>query len=688
MNKKLQAIFFMTFLMIFLPLLSGQTKKNIKDLPDRHRKWLTEEVVYIISPKERDVFLRLETDRERDILIEAFWKQRDPTPGTPANEYKEEHYRRIAYANQRFGKESPEPGWRSEMGRIYIILGEPKSIDNFENESEVLPTVVWFYEGMDKYGLPNAFNVVFFKQDAVGEYKLYTPIKYGPQSLLPLWKGDVKDYQAAYNKLLEVSPTLADVSISLIPGESASLVTLSIASDVMVSAKIPAAGYEGVKDAYAEKLLMYKDRVDVEYTANYIDNDAQLDIIRDKSGVFYVHYLVEPKRLSFEESQGKYQAWLEVNGTVSDSSGTTVHQIENKIPIEFTEEQIANIKNKLFSYQDMFPLVPGTYKFNCLIKNPVAKEFTSMEANITIPEAPSLQIGSLVLANRINKDSKYKGKNKPFQVGDIQLVPSPRNDFVRSDTLYLFFQIFGLMEDLRQNGRLEYAVSSETGQKLAREKALKDYPDALNFTEEFPLADLSPGYYTVKVTLADQAKKETLSREAQFMISPMPGLPRPWILSLSQPAPDDPSYINMLGNQYLNKKDLAKAKSLLEDAYRKNLRSVKYALDYGRALFMDKDYPRTIQVALPFLQGENKYDVLEILGQSSQALGRYAEAISYYKDYLTRFGANLNILNSVGECYYQLGDLKEALVAWERSLVLNPKQEELKKRVQQIKEKK
>lgn len=688
MNKKMPAIIFIALITIILPLLSGQAKKNANDLPDRHKKWVTEEVVYIISPKEKDVFLRLETDRERDIFIEAFWKQRDPTPNTPANEYKEEHYRRINYVNNWFGKESPEPGWRSEMGRIYIILGEPKSIEKYENETEVYPTVIWFYEGMEKFGLPNAFNVVFFKQDAVGEYKLYTPIRYGPQSLLPHWKGDVKDFQGAYDTLLEISPMLAEVSISLIPGEAASLLTLSIASDVMVSAKIPAAGYEGVKDAYAEKLLMYKDRVDVEYTANYIESDALLDIIRDKSGTFYVHYLLEPRRLSFEESQRKYQTWLEVNATVSDSSGATIHQIENRIPIEFTGEQLAKIKDKLFSYQDMFPLIPGTYTFNCLLKNVVSKEFTSMEASIAIPETPPLQVGSLVLANRVVRDSQYKGRNKPFKIGDLQLVPSPRNDFVGSDTLHLFFQLFGLTEDLRQNGRLDYSVSNEKEQKLSREKYLRDYPDAPNFAEEFPLADLSPGYYTIKVALTDQAKKEVCFNQAQFMISPIPTLPRPWVLSLAQPAPDDPLYINMLGNQYVNKKDMAKAKSLLETAYRKNPGSVKYALDYGRALLADKDYERTIQVALPFFQGENKYDVLEILGQAGQALSRYAEAISYYKEYLTRFGTNLSILNAIGECYVELGDVKEALVAWERSLQLNPNQEDLKKRVQQLKEKK
>lgn len=151
-------------------------KKNIlsaKDLPFKYKKWLEEEVVYIISEKEREVFLSLQTDRERDVFIEAFWKHRDPTPNTPENEFKTEHYRRIKFANERFGRETATPGWRTEMGRIYIILGEPRQIDRLENESELYPTQVWFYDGMDQYGLPPAFYVVFFKKYNAGDYVLY-----------------------------------------------------------------------------------------------------------------------------------------------------------------------------------------------------------------------------------------------------------------------------------------------------------------------------------------------------------------------------------------------------------------------------------------------------------------------------------------------------------------------------------
>ncbi len=123
----------------FVPfsLLFSQKKQSPKDLSPVYEKWLEEEVVYIITPKEKDVFLQLQTDREREIFIQAFWKQRDPNPNIPGNEFKEEHYRRIDYANNWYGKDSPGRGWRKARGRIYITLGPPKSIERYENSGEM-----------------------------------------------------------------------------------------------------------------------------------------------------------------------------------------------------------------------------------------------------------------------------------------------------------------------------------------------------------------------------------------------------------------------------------------------------------------------------------------------------------------------------------------------------------------------
>ena len=99
------------------PAASAAQKAGKPKLAEAARKWIEEDVVYIITPVEREVFLKLRTDRERDLFIEAFWKQRDPTPGSDANELRTEHLRRIAYADRYYGRDAPRPGWRAERGR-------------------------------------------------------------------------------------------------------------------------------------------------------------------------------------------------------------------------------------------------------------------------------------------------------------------------------------------------------------------------------------------------------------------------------------------------------------------------------------------------------------------------------------------------------------------------------------------
>jgi len=682
------------FSLIISPSTSSQTRKFSEALPPRYQRWLKEEVVYIITPKERDVFLKLDSDRGRDIFIEAFWKQRDPNPNTLENEFKKEHYRRIGYANQWFGKESPGPGWRTDMGRIYIILGEPYSIEKFESLTEVFPTIIWFYQGMIEYGLPNAFSVVFFKRSGIGEYELYSPIKYGPQFLLIHYMGDLRDYESAFNQLIEIEPNIANVSLSLIHGETSSYVpSPSIASEVLLSAKIPEAAYEKVKDEYAEKLLRYKDIIEVEYTANYIESEFLLEIVRDDSGTYFVHYLIEPKRLSVEQYGQKFQTILEINGQVSDTEGNSIFQFDRTIPIELDQSQMDRIKSKLFSFQDIFPLVEGNYKFSALLKNKVFKEFTSIEQDIVIPKPAKIQMSPLLLANRVQKDPEDKRTKKAFLIGDIQFVPSPRNDFSREDTLHLAFQIYPLNEELRESGFLEYSILrqknfSDSEKVLSFAKSIKEYADPMNFFEEFALKDLPPDYYLIRVALLNKNKEEVLSRENNFYISHTTSLPRPWILSLPGPPPDNPVYLNILGNQFLNKKAIPQARALLEKAHRKNPGSPEFALDYCRILFMAKEYQGVKGVALPIYQNQGKNEFLGLLGQSCQALREYEEAISYYKTYLSHFGTNIKILNSIGECYYRLGEIEEALIAWEKSLELNPKQENVKKIVDSLKQKK
>jgi GWxTD domain-containing protein len=693
MKKRHVVLIFALILLCGLAAVSaaGQNKKKSpKELPPQYRKWIEQDVVYIITPKERDVFLQLESDREREIFITAFWKQRDPTPGTPKNEYKDEHYRRIAYANQWLGKGTPTPGWRTDMGRIYIILGEPKSKEIYENLPDIFPTQIWFFEGMAEYGMVNAFNVVFYKPSSIPEWKLYSPLNDGPQGLLVHYKGDMANYEAAFTQLASIEPAVARVSVSLIPGEYLDSAKPAMTSEILLRQSIPAAPFEKVKDDYAEKLLRYKDMVDVDYTANYIRNESTIAVVRDRNGQFYVHYAIEPEKLNFESNEKGFHAEMEINGKIAsaDNPTRTIYQFDRLVPLDVSPEQMSRIKSKLFSYQDLFPLIPGRYRVNFLWKNRISREFSSLEADILVPAANAFSMSAPIVGNKSDKNSRFKGSAKSFLLNDIQLVPSPRNDFQVGETIYLFFQLSNVPADLKASGTIDYSILREGKPFKSNSRALSEIADLSNIYEEFPLTDYSPAQYQVRIAVCGADKNERLGSQFRFYITNMINLPRPFVLSKPQPPSNDPSIVNILGNQYLNNEETEKARPLLEAAYRRDPNQAKYALDFARILLLSKDYLGIKPVIAPFLADDRKWDFLQIAGQAAQSLGELAPAIDYYKSYLNHFGANILILNAVGECYLNVGGPVDALVAWEKSLQLNPNQPELKARVQKLKEKK
>ena len=446
-------------------------------------------------------------------------------------------------------------------------------------------------------------------------------------------------------------------------------------------------GYESVKVGYAEKLLKYKDIVEVEYTANYIESDALVQVTRDAAGRAFVHLLVEPSRLSIERFEGLYRTTFDVNGIVSDAGGKTVYQFDRRVPLELDGEQFAKVRDRLVCYQDVFPLIEGEYKLSLLWKNTVSKEFTSIEAAISIPPAKTLTLSTPLLANRIVRNPAFAGQVKPFTVGETQIVASPRNDFTVQDTLTLFCELGGLTDELKANGSLAITLVRNNQVVAATTKALAGAPDPMRVLEEFPLAAFPPDYYTANVALLDGAGTERLSSKASFYISLRTALPRSWIMYAPLPPSTDPSYVNIRGMQYYRTGDTARARPLLEEACRRSPGSVPFALDLSKLLVDLKDYEGLQSVALPFYRDKKNYEFAEFLGVSAQALGRYPEAIGYYKDYLTYFGTNLNVLNSIGDCYVKTGDIAGAITVWRKSLELSPSQPELKKKLADIQDK-
>ena len=687
MKTRLVSFLALATIIAALPL-AGQIRKSPKDLPPEFRRWLEEDVVYIITPKEKDVFLRLESDRDRNLFIEAFWKQRDPNPETEENEFRKEHYRRIQHANQFYGKDSPGPGWRSAMGRVYIMLGEPKSVDKFENLYDLKPIIIWFYSDMADLGLPTSFNVVFFKRENQGEYRLYSPLNDGPQSLMVHYSGDMTDYYEAFKQIRAIEPLVAGVSLSLIPGESMYSMSPSIPSEILLNKQIPAAAYERVKDDYAEKILRYKDIIDVDYTANYINNNNLINVRLDPSGVAFVHYLIEPSRLSLDKVGPEYKADLEVNGIVTDERGTTVYQFDRAVPIRLGLDQFEKIKANPFSLQDVFPLVPGRYTLSLLWKNRLTKAFTSLEADLLVPDAKAFWMSTPVLAYKVDRESRFRGQAKSFLLGGVQFVPTSQPVFQSGEILHLSYGLVNLPDDVRRGGSVAYTILKEGVEVHRGSRPLQGAPAILDIIEEFPLTGYSAAAYELRIAVLGPDGTERLLNRTFFEITPLGALLRPWVISLPQGPPSSPAILNTLGLQYLQKNDLARAGTLLQSAHEREPESAVFARNLCLALFLGQEHAKIKAIAQPYLADDRRFEFLQMMGDVSRALGEHAEAIVFYKEYLTHFGMNIPVLNGIGHSEMALGNINGALYAFEKSLELNPKQEDLRALVKSLKEKK
>ncbi len=659
------------------------------DLPEQYRKWLEEEVVYIISPREKEVFLQLTTDRERNLFIEAFWKQRDPTANTPTNEFRQEHYRRISYANQFFGRSTAKPGWRTDRGRMYIILGEPRDKMTSSGKNELNPTETWFYQGMTQLGLPAGFHLIFYQRGTTGEFRLYSPLQDGPQMLLRTYQGDPRDYIAANEALREVDSQLAEFTLSLVTGDQATnLGRPSMASDILID-RVATAPVRQIEDIYAQKFLDYKDLVDVEYSTNYIGSDSLVKVSKNAAGTYFVSYALQPDRLSVGQYEDKYYATLKLNGTVTNAEGKTIYQYEKNAQLEFDEAQMRDFSHRSFNLQDMIPVIPGNIRLSVLLQNEVSKEFTSLESTLFIPgEEQDLQMTSLIIGYEAKSHGPADNRLRPFQNGDTQMLFQASRVFQQQDDLWLSFQIHGMDRALQERGRVRYSLGRDQQEILAFERDVRANAQRPNFLEQISLKEIPPAHYRIKVSLLMDGQEVLADRE-EFDITHVQDLPRPWFYTKSLPGIQDPIYDYTLGTQFFNDGQYSKARRLLDEAFRKNPRSMDIALQLARSLVALEEYGPVESILLPFIELPQpaEFDAYLVLSEAYRALGRLTEAVEVLNKSLLQNGLHPLTLNALGRCYLDLGDQAEALKALEKSLEIEPEQADIKILVDELKRK-
>ena len=380
----------------------------LERLPDKYRKWLEQEVVYIITEREREAFLELGTIGEWDAFIEAFWRRRDPDRLTPTNELRDEHYRRLELANRELGRESPVPGWMTDRGKMYIILGEPDSRENFNNVGWIYPTELWFYLANRETGLPPIY-LLFFQEGVAGPYRLFNhaidqmeDLVAGPQQIDP-----DNARLSIYQKLQTVSPELAHASISMQAdrGGYSNVMDATLASldTPIVLAQIYETPFRRFDTSYLDAARDARGLVETDYLFNYIPNSAAAHVLPSPGGTSFVHYSIEiePQHLTLihDEDQKTYYTRLVLQGEVTTLDERPVVELNRDVYVNLTDAQFPDVSYRPFSYRDMFPLVPGDFHFRLVLKNEARHEYTIFEASLQVPErssAPSLDVPVLL----------------------------------------------------------------------------------------------------------------------------------------------------------------------------------------------------------------------------------------------------------------------------------------------------
>ena len=219
-----------------ITLHTANAAVSARNLAPQYRHWLNEEVNYIISTDERKAFLGLKSDEERDHFIQNFWDLRNPDPHSDSNSYRDEHYRRLAYANQMFGHPMLGDGWHTDMGQIYITLGAPKQKADYQTGQNVRQMQIWFYQS-ETPALPPYFYILFYKRSPIDDYTLYSPYQDGPVRLVTTLE-NMNDQKKSLDIIRKsMGDEVARTTLSLIPNEPVdfSSYSPSLTSDVLLS---------------------------------------------------------------------------------------------------------------------------------------------------------------------------------------------------------------------------------------------------------------------------------------------------------------------------------------------------------------------------------------------------------------------------------------------------------------------
>lgn len=511
-------------LAVSLPSLAQRDSESARQERQNNylSNWLGEDAAYIITDAERDAFEALATDEERYQFIEQFWLRRDPTPDTVRNEFQEEHYQRIAYANAHFT--SGIPGWRTDRGRIYIIWGPPDQIESYPTggsydrrfdegggRTNVFPFERWRYRYLP--GIGQEVELEFVDRSFSNEYRL---------ALSPWEKDALANVPGTgYTDLEAMSAdparAKADRGIGLHNPANPDMVDdfdrLEIWSKIFTPAEIEFTDLEEI--------------VTTSLSYNLVPFQVETDFIKVTNETIQTPITIQIRNgdVTYRENDGIHVGRLNIFGRIRHITGRVAQTFEDGVDLTLFDREFQAKLDDYHVYQQQVPLDPGRYQLDVVIKDEASGDIGTMSRVLEVPRFPEgeLSTSSLILAQSIQPVSSRLVGTGMFVLGGLKVVPNVTREFYRDSDLNYWIQVYdlGVDEASKPSARIETIVTRE-GREVSRTVESTDELSSaaryLTVSKALPLNDLMPGPYRLQVRVIDDISGNVANQTADFVV--------------------------------------------------------------------------------------------------------------------------------------------------------------------------
>jgi GWxTD domain-containing protein len=506
------------------------------ELHGAYKTWLNQDVVWIISDEETKAFKTLSNDEERDAFIEQFWLRRNPSPDSPDNEFREEHYRRIAYANEHFA--AGKPGWKTDRGHIYIAYGKPDSIDshpsggNYERpqeegggETTTFPFETWHYRYIE--GIGENIDLEFVDSCQCGDYHftidrgekdalLHTPM--GLTQAEQMGSGGKSDRFGSGIEQLGLGKTqTSDVSKEFD--------RIELAAKIMAPPPIKFADLENFISEH--KIL----------NGPVFPFDVRTDFVKVTENTVLVPITLQLKNrdITFVTKDGVAKGFVNILGKVTTLTHKTVQTFEDTVQVEQPAELLQKSLERRSVYWKAIPLLPGLYRLDIAVKdvnNPDHVGLYGSSLDVPTYHDEKLATSSLILGDEMNIVSSREIGAGSCVIGNTHICPrvTPNRatpvSFKRAQLLNFWMQVYNLgIDDATKSNQatVTYQITQTATGAVILEKQLdsKDlgaHSDQLTLEKTLPMAGLEPGKYKVTITINDTVSKQEIAQSAPFVV--------------------------------------------------------------------------------------------------------------------------------------------------------------------------